>query len=83
MYLVACGVTGLGDLISETESGRPFGMSTERLRLSRRDSLLDVDDECLSLEEWDFELEDLDEVCFEDLELSLEEEEEDLCEDFS
>jgi hypothetical protein len=82
MYLVAWGVTGLGDLISETESGRPLGMSTERLRLSRRDSRLEEDDEeCLSFEEWDFELEVLDEECFEDRELSLEEE--DLCEDFS
>lgn len=51
MYLVACGVSGFGDLIWETERGRPFGMSTERLRLSRLDSRLD-DEECLSRLEW-------------------------------
>ena len=46
MYLVACGVRGFGDWICETDSGRPFGMSTVIPRLSRRDSRLD-EDECL------------------------------------
>jgi hypothetical protein len=69
MYLVACGVSGFGDLIWETERGRPFGMSTERLRLSRLDSRLD-DDECLSRLEWCLDerlsLSD-DEECFDEL----------------
>lgn len=47
MYLVACGVIGFGDLIWDTESGRPFGMSTERLKLSRRDSRRELDELCL------------------------------------
>lgn len=51
MYLVACGVMGLGDWIFEVDSGRPLGISTVRLRLSRRDSLLDEEDEYLSREE--------------------------------
>lgn len=59
------------------ESGRPFGMSTLRLKLSRRDSLLLEDEVCLSREEWCFDDEDdfFSEECLE--------EEEDLCEDFS
>jgi hypothetical protein len=73
MYLVACGVIGLGDLICETERGRPFGMST--VKLSRRDSRREEDDECLSREdecldeEWE---EDFDEECL-DEELLLDE----------
>jgi hypothetical protein len=50
MYLVACGVIGLGDWISETDNGRPFGMSIVRL-LSRREARLELDDVCLSREE--------------------------------
>jgi len=72
---VAWGVIGLGDLISDMDNGRPFGMSTVRL-LSRREARLELDDVCLSREECD----DLDE-CF-SLELDLEWLEEDL-EDFS
>jgi len=70
---------GLGDLICETERGRPLGMSTVRL-LSRRDSLLDEecfdeeeecldDEECLEelfSEEWC--LEELDDLEDDDLE---------------
>lgn len=65
---------GCGDLILDMESGRPLGMSRERLD-SRRDSrLLDEDDECLSRDEClslldecldedeCFELRDLDEL---------------------
>jgi hypothetical protein len=67
MYFVACGVIGFGDWIWETESGRPFGMSTERLRLSRRDSRREVEELCLSRDEWclddDF-LSDDDDECF-------------------
>jgi len=89
MYLVACGVTGFGDWILEVDNGRPLGISTVRLRLSRRDSLLEEEedeylsreecfDECLSFS--------LSEECLED-ECDLEEddlcEEEDLCDDFS
>lgn len=65
-------MTGFGDLISETESGRPLGMSTERLRLSRRDSRL-LDEECLDSLDDEWWLEVLDEECLE----------EDLWEDFS
>jgi len=65
---VAWGVMGFGDLICDVDKGRPFGMSTERLRLSRRDSrLLEewcLDDECFSLLE-----ECLDEECFDDEDL--------------
>jgi hypothetical protein len=50
MYLVACGVIGLGDLISEMDSGRPFGMSIVIL-LSRREARLELVDGCLSREE--------------------------------
>jgi len=64
MCLVAWGVKGLGDLICETESGRPLGMSTVRL-LSRRDSLLDEEEECLSRDEDDECLDD-EEECFEE-----------------
>jgi hypothetical protein len=76
MYLVACGVTGLGDWICEVDRGLPFGMSTERLRLSRRDSRREVrlsdddDDECLdellclSDDEECLELDFDDEECF-------------------
>ena len=63
----------MGDLISEVDSGRPFGMSTERLRLSRRDSRRDV---CLSRDECDDLVEDrrsLSETCL--AELDLEEDE--------
>jgi hypothetical protein len=54
MYLVAWGVTGFGDWICETESGRPLGMSTVKLKLSRRDSRRELDEECFSFEdeEW-------------------------------
>lgn len=67
MYLVACGVSGLGDLIWETERGRPFGISTERLRLSRLDSRREDEDECLSRLEECLERLSLsdDEECFE------------------
>jgi len=78
MYLVACGVTGFGDWISETDSGRPFGISTDKLRLSRRDSRLELDDVCLSRDECLDERLSLSPLCFEELDL-----EEDLCEDFS
>ena len=55
MCLVACGETGLGDLIWDTERGRPLGMSRFKL-LSRRDSFredecLDEEEECLDDEE--------------------------------
>jgi len=53
MYLVACGDIGLGDWIFEMDNGRPFGISSVRLRLSRRDSLLEVEEVYLSLEEWE------------------------------
>lgn len=39
---MACGVRGFGDWISDCERGRPLGMSTDKLRLSRWDSLLEV-----------------------------------------
>jgi hypothetical protein len=69
MYFVACGATGFGDLIWETESGRPLGMSTAEL--SRRDSRRVEDEECLDLRSLS------DEECFDD-------DEDDLCEeDFS
>jgi hypothetical protein len=79
MYLVACGVSGFGDWIWETDSGRPFGISTLRLWLSRRDSLLD--DGCLLLEECldERELFSLSEWCFDELDL----EEDDLPDDLS
>jgi hypothetical protein len=69
----------LGDWIWETDNGRPLGMST--VRLSRRDSRLDVDDECLSREVECFEDRSFlseDEECFDELVL-----EDDLWEDFS
>lgn len=73
MYLVACGATGLGDWIWETDNGRPFGMSTARL------SRFEL--ECFSRLEWCLEerlsLSD-EEECLDDDDL-----EEDLCEDFS
>jgi len=75
IYLVAWGVTGFGDWICEMDNGRPFGMSTARLRLSRRDSrreerfsdeedleellCLSDEEECLEL---DFEDDDLEEL---------------------
>lgn len=75
MYLVACGVIGFGDLICETERGRPLGMSTDKL--SRRDSRREEDEECLSREdeecfddEWEEDLDD--EECLEE-ELLLDE----------
>jgi len=81
MCLVAWGEIGFGDLICETERGRPFGMSTDAL--SRRDSRRE-EDECFSrdeecLEEWEDE-DLLDEECLEELELLWDE---DLLEDFS
>lgn len=59
------------------ESGRPFGTSTDKLRLSRRDSRLDDDEVCLSLEEClDDDLDEdfsLSEECLDDeLDLDLE-----------
>jgi hypothetical protein len=74
---VAFGEIGFGDLIWETESGRPFGMS--RAKLSRRDSrreeeecLLSRDEECLEEDEECLEEDEdlLDEECLE-LELEL------------
>jgi len=83
MYLVACGVIGFGDWILDDDSGRPLGISTERLRLSRRDSLLEDEDECLSREEWCFEerlsFSFSEDECL-DVELLFED---DLCDDFS
>jgi len=74
MYFVACGATGFGDLICETESGRPLGMSTAEL--SRRDSRREEDEECLDLRSLS------DEECFDDED--EEDFEDDLCEeDFS
>jgi len=68
-------VTGLGDWIWETESGRPFGISTARL------SRFELE-ECFSRVEWCLEerlsLSDEDEECLLDDDF-----EEDLCEDFS
>jgi len=62
--LVACGETGFGDTIWETESGRPLGIS-EPTDVSRRASRRE-DEECLELEEdLDFE-EDLDDDLDED-----------------
>jgi len=58
MNLVAWGDCGFGDLIWETERGRPFGMSA--LKLSRRDSLREEEEECLSLDEEEC----LEEECF-------------------
>lgn len=58
--MVACGETGLGDLISETERGRPLGISVERARASRREEELEClleELECL-LEEDDLLVED-------------------------
>jgi hypothetical protein len=75
-------VSGFGDWILEVDNGRPLGISTVRLRLSRRDSLLEEDDECLSREEWCFD----DRLSFSLSEACLDEEllfEDDLCEDFS
>jgi len=63
MCLVAWGVRGLGDLIWETDRGRPLGMSSCRL-LSRRDSLRE---ECLSRDD------DEEDECLEDEEECLEE----------
>jgi hypothetical protein len=65
MVLVACRATGLGDWISESESGRPFGMSLERARASRRE-----EEECL-LEELECLLEedDLDDDLLEEEDL--------------
>jgi hypothetical protein len=79
MCFVAWGVTGFGDLIWETERGRPLAMST--VKLSRRDSRRLEDEECFSRDEClDEELLDelvLDEECLEE-ELLFED---DLCED--
>jgi hypothetical protein len=60
---VACGEIGIGETIWETERGRPFGISVEAARASRRE-----EEECLLedlLEEED--LEDLSDL-LEDLE---------------
>lgn len=69
---MACGETGLGETICDTESGRPLGMSVCRARDSRRDEdecLLEL--ECLSLlDEEDFD----DDLCEEDFEDDLLEE---------
>jgi hypothetical protein len=61
MYLVACGATGFGDWICDTDRGRPFGTSAARLsrRDSRRDFFSDeedLDDEDLCLSDEDLEL---------------------------
>jgi hypothetical protein len=68
MFLVACGEIGFGDLIWETERGRPFGMSKAKLsrRVSRREEeeCLEEDEECLDEEE-----DLLEEECLEELEL--------------
>jgi len=67
---VAWGATGFGDLIWDTESGRPFGMSI--VMLSRRDSRLDDDEDEVLLDEClDDEL-DLDEDLDDELDLDLE-----------
>jgi hypothetical protein len=60
------------------DSGRPFGMSTVRLRLSRREARLELDDECLSRDECLDERFSLSPECFDELDL-----EEDLWLDFS
>jgi hypothetical protein len=72
--LVACGETGFGDCICETESGRPLGISVRRARDSRREDedeecLLEL--ECLSLLDDEEDLED--DLCEDDLEDLLEE----------
>jgi hypothetical protein len=82
MCFVAWGEIGIGDLICETERGRPLGMSTAKL--SRGDSRRE-EDECFSrdeecFEEWEDE-DLLDEECLEELELLWDED--DLLEDFS
>jgi len=65
---VACGEIGFGDLIWETERGRPFGISMAKL--SRRDSRREEEEECLEDEECLDEDEDLlEEECLEELEL--------------
>jgi hypothetical protein len=71
-------VTGFGDLIWETERGRPLGIST--VRLSRRDPRRVLDEECFSRLEWCLDDRSLsDEECLdEDDDLD-----EDLCDDFS
>jgi len=73
---VAWGATGFGDLIWETERGRPLGIS---VAVSRRDSRR-VLDECFSRLELCLEDRSLsDEECFdEDDDLD-----DDLCDDFS
>lgn len=61
---MACGETGLGDWISETERGRPLGISVAAARASRRE-----EEECL-LEELECLLEEddlLDEDDLDDL----------------
>jgi len=76
MCLVACGEIGFGDLIWETERGRPFGMSMAKL--SRRDSrreeeeCFEEEEECLEDDECLDEDEDLlEEECLDELELEL------------
>lgn len=75
MYLVAWGVIGFGDLIWETDRGRPFGMSTARP--SRRDSRRLEEEECFSRDEecFDDELDLWDDECLD------EDEEEELFDD--
>jgi hypothetical protein len=75
MYFVACGATGFGDLICETESGRPLGISTAEL--SRRDSRRVEDEECLDLRSLS------DDECFDDDDEDEDVLDDDLCEDFS
>lgn len=59
---MACGETGFGDLISETERGRPLGISVVAARASRREECLLEELECL-LEEDDLpEEDDLDDL---------------------
>jgi len=64
MYWVACGATGLGDWIWETESGRPLGISEV---VSRRDSRLDEEEVLSLLLECLDEDERFDELVLEDL----------------
>jgi len=64
MYWVACGATGLGDWIWETESGRPLGISEV---VSRRESRLDEEEVLSLLLECLDEDERFDELVLEDL----------------
>jgi len=64
MVLVACGDTGFGDWISESERGRPLGMSVPRARASRREveECLLEELECLLLEDDLLEDDDFDDL---------------------